>query len=128
MEFLHSGQLAGVFTVFLGILFIVYLRQNRRYGTGQDWIPEAYLVDLKNVTGKEEHRITKRVTTIGRIKGDNVDICIDGNTISSEHARIEYKNGSFYLTDLRSRNGTFLNRSEERISDAGIQPEAARLK
>jgi hypothetical protein len=117
MEFVHSGQLAGAFSVVLGILFIVYLRKNRKYGASQSWVAEAYLIDMKNVTGKEEHKITKRVTTIGRMKGKNIDICIDGSTISTEHARIEFRNGGFYLTDLRSRNGTFLNKSNDRITD-----------
>jgi pSer/pThr/pTyr-binding forkhead associated (FHA) protein len=44
---------------------------------------------------------------IGRDVGN--DIVIARETISSFHATIEYKDGYFYLEDLRSTNGTCLN-------------------
>ena len=77
---------------------------------------EAYLVDASGVTDKESHKISKKVTKIGRAKGGSVDICIDENTISGIHAQIEYKDHGFYLTDLGSRNGTYLNEERERIT------------
>ncbi len=77
---------------------------------------EAYLVDVNGATDKESHRISKRITMIGRAKGDTADICIDENTISGAHAQIEYKDQAFYITDLQSRNGTYLNEERERIT------------
>ena len=39
-----------------------------------------------------------------------VDYCIsDNNTISRTHAQITYKNGEYYITDLKSTNYTYVN-------------------
>lgn len=38
------------------------------------------------------------------------DIVIDDSSVSAVHAEIEPEDGLFYLTDYRSRNGTFVNR------------------
>jgi len=115
MEYMFSGQLVGVFTVALGILFIIYMRKNRSNEPVQDEVIEAYLVDIKNVTRTQEHKIDKKITTIGRMGGTNTDIRIVGSTVSSTHAQIEYRNGRFYLTDLRSRNGTYMSDGTKKI-------------
>jgi pSer/pThr/pTyr-binding forkhead associated (FHA) protein/LysM repeat protein len=77
---------------------------------------EAYLEDTSGVTDKESHKISKRVVKIGRVKGNAVDIYIDGETISGIHAQIEYKDHDFYLNDMGSTNGTYLNEERERIT------------
>ena len=76
---------------------------------------EAYLVDTIGITNKESHKLVKRITRIGRAKGNVVDIFIDGNTLSGLHAQIEYRDGDFYLTDLGSTNGTYLSTNRERV-------------
>ena len=50
--------------------------------------------------------------TLGR--GANVDFRIDSSDISSQHARVGYANGRFWIEDLGSTNGTFFE--GERIS------------
>jgi len=77
---------------------------------------EAYLVDAGKATNEKTHRINKRVVKIGRLNRDDIDICIAQNTVSAEHAQIEYKDNSFYLLDLGSRNGTYLNEGKQRIT------------
>lgn len=53
----------------------------------------------------------KTKLVIGR-KADRCDICIDyDRTVSSTHCEIELRNNKFYLRDLGSSNGTFLNDS-----------------
>lgn len=77
-------------------------------------VPEAYLMDLDGTTGKDMHMIDKSLVKVGRAKTDDVGIHIGRTTVSSKHAQIQYKDHGFYLTDLGSSNGTYLNK--ERIT------------
>lgn len=54
--------------------------------------------------------------TVGR-KDDN-DIVIDNPAISSHHCRISVQGGAYFVEDLDSTNGTFVN--EKRIKKAGL--------
>ncbi|RKH48410.1 FHA domain-containing protein [Corallococcus sicarius] len=45
--------------------------------------------------------------TIGR--ADDQSICIPHRSLSRQHARIESSDGRFFVTDLQSKNGTFVN-------------------
>lgn len=45
--------------------------------------------------------------TIGRT--DNNTLMLADEGVSREHAAIEYKNGNYFITDLGSQNGVFLN-------------------
>ncbi|MHA7631680.1 FHA domain-containing protein [Corallococcus sp. M7] len=45
--------------------------------------------------------------TIGR--ADDQGICIPHRSLSRQHARIEPSDGRFFVTDLQSKNGTFVN-------------------
>ncbi len=49
----------------------------------------------------------KENTTIGRTRKN--DICIPAPFMSSQHARIFFADGEFYIEDLGSTNGTLLN-------------------
>ncbi len=53
---------------------------------------------------------------IGR--SPDCDIAIDNTAISRKHASIEFKDGEYFLTDLQSSNGTFLN--GERIQEPQV--------
>ena len=70
-------------------------------------VPEALLIDLKNISTRKTTRIRKPVINIGR--GANSDVQIAHDTISGFHATIEYRDGCFFIEDQRSRNATFLN-------------------
>ena len=113
MGSLYLGQLIGFLTAVLGFLLFAYVRENRR---DQDDVIEAYLLDIKRNTDRKEHRISKKLTTIGRARSRDIDVCIPKGTISELHAQIEYRNGNFYLTDLRSLNGTYLNGAKEKVT------------
>ncbi|HUG14016.1 MAG TPA: FHA domain-containing protein [Thermomicrobiales bacterium] len=59
------------------------------------------------------------VTVIGR--HPRATIVIDSTFISSEHAQITWEQGRWWVTDLRSTNGTFVNGSQIRAA-TGIRP------
>lgn len=53
-----------------------------------------------------DYTLEKGTTTIGR-QADN-DVVIDHPSVSKKHARLNYEQ-DYFLTDLRSSNGTFIN-------------------
>jgi len=77
-------------------------------GVTDELLPEASLRDVSGVTEQGIFKISKKVTNIGRKDRIN-HIAIDQETISRQHAIIEYKNYSFWIIDQGSSNGTFLN-------------------
>lgn len=71
------------------------------------------------IKGKEVvYDINKFPVTIGKSK-EVVDIVINDNSVSRMHAKIYEENGEYYLHDLGSSNGTYVNslmlEREERI-------------
>jgi pSer/pThr/pTyr-binding forkhead associated (FHA) protein len=54
------------------------------------------------------------VLTVGRAA--SCDLVVADNYVSNVHARISARDGGYWLEDLGSTNGTFLN--EERVSEA----------
>jgi uncharacterized protein YegL len=91
-------------------------------------VPKAALKDLHGSTEHMEYDIFEKVTIVGReagTKGDGIDyITIEKETISREHAVIEYKNHSFWVMDQGSTNGTLVNNqeveNETRLKDGDI--------
>ncbi|MEO0454451.1 MAG: FHA domain-containing protein, partial [Verrucomicrobiota bacterium] len=53
------------------------------------------------------HPLSQQQTLIGR--SSSCQIQLSNTTISSTHAEITLKNNQFYLTDLNSSNGSFIN-------------------
>lgn len=51
-------------------------------------------------------RLRGGLTVIGRVHGD---VLIDDSAVSSRHFQVEEKGSEFYVRDLDSSNGTFLN-------------------
>ena len=57
--------------------------------------------------------------TIGR--APECELLIDDTYVSSQHARIFGKNGAWYVEDLGSTNGTFVN-DQKLAAPAMVQP------
>ena len=55
----------------------------------------------------EDICVTKKMTRIGY--GPDADIQIQADTISQLHARIDHDGETYYIEDLNSTNGTFVN-------------------
>jgi len=53
------------------------------------------------------HDLPEEKTTIGRLQENTLHI--DDSSVSSNHAEIIYENHSFFVRDLGSTNGTYLN-------------------
>lgn len=70
---------------------------------------QAELIDTENIISKESITLPldSKSMSIGRDPSN--DLVIPRESISSLHATIDYKNGYYYLEDLRSTNGTRLN-------------------
>ena len=104
--------LAGILLLLvIFVIAMIYYRRSvkkdRRFTLPSDVsIPKAVLIDINNITGTKSFILEKRINMIGR--DPNNDIVIAKDTISSFHAVIEYRDGSFYLEDQRSRNKTIL--------------------
>ena len=56
---------------------------------------------------KEKFRIDDDTIIIGRSK--TCDISLSYSEISGQHAKVTCKDGKYYIQDLKSKNGTFLN-------------------
>lgn len=63
---------------------------------------------LVNAEGTQKFAVDKEINVIGKLK-DTVDIALMDPSVSRIHARIRKKEEEYYLSDLNSRNGTFLN-------------------
>lgn len=70
--------------------------------------PNATLVIANAATGVSEFTLQSRTQYfIGRSPA--CDIVIDLPVVSRRHAQISYHDGAFFVTDLDSRNGTYVN-------------------
>lgn len=78
--------------------------------------PRAFLV-CREKGAVKEFRLNKDRIIIGR-NPDVCDIIIDNKTVGRIHAEILKKDGSFYIIDKNSRNGTYLN---NRKLDGGVE-------
>jgi pSer/pThr/pTyr-binding forkhead associated (FHA) protein len=69
-----------------------------------------------NAAVLKEIEMKKDTISIGR-KSDN-DIVIDNPAISGHHCRIALEGGTYYVEDLESTNGTFVN--QKRVKKSGL--------
>jgi hypothetical protein len=106
--------------IVLGIVALTVTRGTKRATMKVD-VPPATLYDRSGQSGKEQYPIRKPILRIGRDAKTN-DVVIPEETVSSLHAAIEFRAGAFYLQDLRSKNGTFVNGKQ--VSDSETIREA----
>ena len=96
---------------------------------------DLIIVTQRNVV--RQFPLTGPVTTIGR--ADVNHVTLDFHRVSRHHAAIEFVDGSYVITDLGSRNGTFVNHRKVRswplrhgdtvsVGDCVLRFRAARRK
>ena len=72
-----------------------------------DHEPSKLLIKRNGKDGQEEFILDKASVTLGRLQGN--DILFDVGAISGHHAKIINLHGKFYIVDLESRHGTYVN-------------------
>jgi diguanylate cyclase (GGDEF)-like protein len=65
------------------------------------------------------HVLDKEAVTVGRDREN--DIVLDSDSVSRRHARIEHRDGKFYVSDLDSTNGTYVNDDAEPIAEVQLR-------
>lgn len=69
---------------------------------------------------QSQYDFSKPEITIGRMKGN--DIVLPKGNVSKQHTRIFQRDGDFFIVDLKSTNGTYVNgrkvTSEQRIDES----------
>jgi pSer/pThr/pTyr-binding forkhead associated (FHA) protein len=66
-------------------------------------------ITLRMENGQEvtSQEFSKQEVLIGR--GEDCDYIVDGDVVSNHHARLIFRSSQWWVEDLRSTNGTFLN-------------------
>jgi len=73
------------------------------------------MAELRTVEGPNAggvFALDRESAVLGRLPG--CDIVLDSGSVSREHARIQRVDNKFYIEDLQSRNGTYINGSQIR--------------
>ena len=75
--------------------------------TQEEFEDPLYLASLE--PGQYPDIILSQFPAVLGKKRDQVDIWLGSESVSRIHAKLEKREGSFYITDLNSMNGTFVN-------------------
>jgi len=67
----------------------------------------GYFVEKSGLNPGKKYQIKFNKTTIGH--GENNHIILDDPTVSYNHARVDFKRGQFYIYDLISEYGVYIN-------------------
>ncbi len=94
--------LAALLYLFLGTALFILWRDLRRGEAAPPAPPEAYLQ-----LGEEPPLRLRPVTALGRAE-DNT-LVLDDPFVSAHHALVLWREERWWLEDLESHNGTFLN-------------------
>jgi len=100
--------MAAALYAFLGLVVYTVLRdlkqQGERLAARQP--PVLILTNLSDSSANPK-RFTKPEVVVGREA--DCDFSLDDQTVSSQHARLSYHHKQWWLEDLASTNGTYLN-------------------
>lgn len=77
-------------------------------------VVQAFLIIVGAEPGSERLALSERATTVGR---QSADIVIPDPAMSSRHFEIEIRGSEYFVRDLGSSNGTFLNGDRIRAAE-----------
>jgi len=104
--------LAIALYAFLGWAFFTLLQELRQQGnklSTQKKLGITFYIKIEE--GRENIRhFTQPEIMLGR--DSNCDLSVMDEALSAHHARITFHHGQWWLEDLNSTNGTFLNREQ----------------
>jgi two-component system cell cycle response regulator len=84
---------------------------------GDDCLVVIY-APVESELGKR-HVLQRDITSVGRDREN--DIVLDSDSVSRRHARIELRDGAFFVVDLDSTNGTFVNDEPEPVTASQLR-------
>ncbi|HSB65648.1 MAG TPA: FHA domain-containing protein [Anaerolineales bacterium] len=93
---------------FLGLAIYTLLRDLKQQGellTAR--LPPPLTLTSKETVDAIPQKFTKPEVILGR--ETSCDFCLDDPTVSSQHARLSYHHQQWWLEDMASTNGTYLN-------------------
>lgn len=77
-------------------------------GSGGTLPRSALLLVKRGPNAGSRFLLDQPVTSAGR--HPDSDICLDDASVSRRHAEFRFENGEFHVVDVRSLNGTYVNR------------------
>ena len=100
--------LAALLYGFLGLAIYTLLKDLKQQGLllAARQPPPLTLTNIEE-SNPQSQRYTQPVIILGR--EPDCDFPLDDQTVSSQHARLSYRQQQWWLEDLASTNGTFLN-------------------
>lgn len=108
---------------------VPFEEEQTKYDGGSVELPpvlQKRIPTIKRVLTGEEVRITGNIFRIGR-KDDGMDYVVSHNpAISKKHAEVLVRDGKYYVRDVGSKNGTYVNgrilpkNKEEEISNGDL--------
>lgn len=79
----------------------------------------GWVVAMNGDQKGEDFRIREGQNVLGT--GPDSDVRLKDDAASARHASIRYKDGNFFLTDLDSTNGTYLNDGEQPVAREALK-------
>ena len=108
---LRIAMAIALFT-FLGWALLTLWRDLKQQGNGLAAL-KIPIINLEIESGQDgsiQNRITESAIIIGREK--TCDLSLGDEKVSAQHAHIRFHHGHWWIEDLNSTNGTFLNREK----------------
>ncbi len=100
--------MAALLYAFLGLAVYTLLRDLKQQGELMAArLPPPLTLTSRLADNAASRRFTKPEITLGREPG--CDFPLDDQAVSSQHARLSYHHQQWWLEDLASTNGTYLN-------------------